>query len=374
MTGTGFAATEDHELFRSTVRSFLEHDAPLSTVRSWIDESDGFDAAWWRRAAEIGVTTLLVSEDAGGGSLSGRGLEDLLVVAAEMGRLVSPGPLVPANVVASAVSADGRPEQQARLLPGILSGEIVPGWCGRAEVELVADGDDHVVLRGRATPVEAGARADVLLVTATGPEGLTQLLVPLDLPGIEVTPLTGTDLSRRFARIDLADVRVERSAVLGEVGGGGAALARQRQLALVLRCAETAGAMDRVLAVTLDYLGDRYAAGRPLSSYQVLKHYLADMKLWLEASYGVTALAARALQDRTDEADELVHAAAAYVGEHGTELVQKAVQLHGGIGITWEHDLHLYLRRVALNRNLDGTSAEHLEHLAASSLQHLEGQ
>jgi len=146
------------------------------------------------------------------------------------------------------------------------------------------------------------------------------------------------------------------------------------QLALVLRCAETAGAMGRVLEVTIDYLGDRFAAGRPLSSYQVLKHYLADMKLWLEASVGVTALAARAVHDRSDEAEELVRAAAAYVGEHGTEMVQKAVQLHGGIGITWEHDLHLYLRRVALNRNLDGNPHEHLEWLAASSLAQLEDQ
>jgi alkylation response protein AidB-like acyl-CoA dehydrogenase len=373
MTAVAFALTDDQELFRSTVRSFLEHDAPLPTVRAWIDRPEGFDGSWWQRAAEIGVTSLLVAEDAGGGSLSGRGLDDLLVVAGEMGRLVSPGPLVPANVVASALSELGTAEQQERLLPGILRGERIPTWCGRADVEAVVDGGD-LVLRGRATPVEAGTRADVLLVSASGPAGLTQVLVPLGADGVSITPLAGTDLVRRFARVDLAEVRVDRSAVLGEVGGGGPALERQVRLALVLRCAETAGAMGRVLEVTLDYLGDRYAAGRPLSSYQVLKHYLADMELWLEASVGVTALAARAVHDDTDEAEELVRAAAAYVGEHGTELVQKAVQLHGGIGITWEHDLHLYLRRVALNRNLDGTPAEHLERLAASSLAQLEDQ
>ncbi|HEY6530907.1 MAG TPA: acyl-CoA dehydrogenase family protein [Acidimicrobiales bacterium] len=368
-----FAPTDDQELFRATARSFLEREAPLATVRSWIDRPDGFDAGWWRQAAEIGFTSFLVSEEAGGGSLSGRGLDDLLIVAEEMGRLVSPGPLVPANVVAGAVSTSATRQQRERLLPGILSGDHVPGWCSGVEVEVVVDGDDHhFVLRGGASLVEAGAQAQEVLVTATGSAGLTQFLVPVDAPGVTVTPLVGIDLVRRFARLDFGDVRVDRSSVLGQVGRAGPALQHQRLVALVLQCSETTGAMSRVLEFTLDYLGDRYAAGRPLSSYQVLKHYLADMKLWLEASRGVTALAARAVHDQTDEAEELVRAAAAYVGEHGTELVQKAVQLHGGIGITWEHDLHLYLRRVSLNRNLGGTPAEHLERLAELSLQQLE--
>jgi alkylation response protein AidB-like acyl-CoA dehydrogenase len=372
MTAVDLAATDDQELFRATARSFLEREAPLATVRSWIDRPDGFDAGWWRQAAEIGFTSFLVAEEAGGGNLSGHGLDDLLIVAGEMGRLVSPGPLVPANVVAGALSASGTPEQRERFLPGILGGERIPGWCDGVAVDAVADGEDHFVLRGGATPVEAGAQAHDVLVTAKGPAGLTQFLVPLDADGVTVTPLEGTELTRRFARIDLDGVRLDRSAVLGEPGHAGPALEQQRWIALVLRCGETTGAMERVLEMTLDYLGDRYAAGRPLSSYQVLKHYLADMKLWVEASRGVTALAARAVHDQTDEAEELVHAAAAYVGEHGTELVQKAVQLHGGIGITWEHDLHLYLRRVALNRNLGGTPTAHLECLAALSLRQLE--
>lgn len=371
MTAVDASATDDQELFRSTVRSFLEREASLSTVRSWIDRPDGFDERWWRQAAEIGFTSLLVSEEAGGGSLSGRGLDDLVIVAMEMGRLVSPGPLVPANIVAGALSTSATPTQMERFLPGILSGDHVPGWCDRAEITAVAHGDEFV-LRGRATPIEAGDRIDILLVTATGEAGPTQFLVPVASNGVSVTPLAGTDLVRRFSTIDLDEVRVDRAAVLGEVGGAGPMLERQRQIALVLRCAETTGVMERVLEFTLEYLGDRYSAGRPLSSYQVLKHYLADMKLWLEASRGVTGLAARSLHDGTDDAEELVRAAAAYVGEHGTEFVQKAVQLHGGIGITWEHDLHLYLRRVALNRNLGGGPAEHLERLAALSLDRLE--
>ena len=144
---TDSAPTDDQALFRVTARSFLENEASLRTVRSWIDRPDGFDAGWWRQAAEIGFTSFLVPEAAGGGSLSGRGLDDLLIVADEMGRLVSPGPLVPANVVAAALAEQGTPDQQEQLLPGILAGDIVPGWSERAEVQVVAGDDGYRAAR-----------------------------------------------------------------------------------------------------------------------------------------------------------------------------------------------------------------------------------
>ena len=160
-------------------------------------------------------------------------------------------------------------------------------------------------------------------------------------------------------------VRVPPRRVVGDVGGAAAAVERQLQLAIVLQCAETVGALDRVLEFTLEYLADRSSFGRPLASYQAIKHRFADMKMWLEASHGVTELAARAVQDDDPEAAEIVSAAAAYLGDHATEIVQECVQLHGGIGVTWEHDLHLYLRRVTLDRNLFGTPAQHRERIAA---------
>jgi alkylation response protein AidB-like acyl-CoA dehydrogenase len=365
------APTDDQALFQQTVRAFLERESSLATVRTWIDDDKGFDATWWKQATTLGFTSFLVAEADGGGSLSGDGLADLLVVAEEMGRLVSPGPIVPTNVVACAVSQAGTPDQRARVLPAILSGEAIPAWCGATTVDVRVDGD-HFVLTGSALPVEAATRADDVLVTATSADGPTQFLVPLGTRGVTVTPLAGIDLARRFAHVEFDAVPVDRSAVLGEIGGAASAFEQQLLTALVLQCAESVGAMERVFEFTVDYLGDRYASGRPLSSYQVLKHYLADMRLWLEAAQGVTTLAGRAVHDQASDAEELVRAAAAYVGDHGTELVQRAVQLHGGIGITWEHDLHLYLRRVTLNRNLLGTPPEHLERLAALSLVRLE--
>jgi alkylation response protein AidB-like acyl-CoA dehydrogenase len=131
---------------------------------------------------------------------------------------------------------------------------------------------------------------------------------------------------------------------------------------------ETAGALDRVIDFTLEYLADRSSFGRPLASYQAIKHRFADMKMWLEGCHGVSELAVRAVQHDDPEVAEIVSAAAAYVGDHGSEIVQECTQLHGGIGVTWEHDLHLYLRRVALDRNLFGTPPEHRERIAARLL------
>jgi alkylation response protein AidB-like acyl-CoA dehydrogenase len=116
--------------------------------------------------------------------------------------------------------------------------------------------------------------------------------------------------------------------------------------------------------MTVEYAGDRYSFGRPLSSYQALKHRFADMKLWLEGCHGIATHAARAVQDDAPNATELSSAAKSYVGERSTEIIQDCIQLHGGIGVTWEHDLHLFLRRAMVNRLTFGTPAEHRERIA----------
>ena len=126
--------------------------------------------------------------------------------------------------------------------------------------------------------------------------------------------------------------------------------------------------MDKVFAVTLEYLGDRYSFGRSLASYQALKHRIADDKVVLEASQGIATAAARAVATGAPDAGEVVSAAKAWIGPHATEMIQDCVQLHGGIGVTWEHDLHLYLRRATVNRATHGTPEEHAERVAASKL------
>jgi alkylation response protein AidB-like acyl-CoA dehydrogenase len=215
------------------------------------------------------------------------------------------------------------------------------------------------------SPVEAAGQADHFLVSARNEDGLCQLLVPADAPGVSVAPLESLDLVRRFGELRFDDVELPASALLGGPRGAAADIERQLQIALVLQCAEAVGAADVVFEQTLAYMFDRFSFGRPLASYQALKHRFADMKMWLEASHATATAAAQAVQARSDDAPELVSAAKSYIGDHATTIIQECVQMHGGMGVTWEHDIHLYLRRATIARVLYGTPTEHRERIAS---------
>lgn len=360
--------SEEQAFFAETTRRFLAAESPLTAHRALEHDPLGYDPAVWARGAELGWTSLLVPEEHGGGCFSEHGLADLVLVAEEMGRVVAPGPLVPVNVVAAAVAAHGSDEQRRQVLPGLLDGTRVAAWCGPALVPASAD-TASFRLHGTLPLVEAAAQATHLLVGFTSSAGVGQALVPTDAPGVEVTPLDGLDLVRRFASVRFDDVAVSIADLVGPLGAPTeAAIERQLQLACVLQCAETVGAMDAVFALTVEYLGDRFSFGRPLSSYQALKHRVADQKMWLEASHGIATAAARAVAAGSPDAPDLVSAAKRWIGPRSTELVQDCVQLHGGIGVTWEHDLHLYLRRVTVNRATYGTPEQHAERIAARLL------
>jgi alkylation response protein AidB-like acyl-CoA dehydrogenase len=302
-------------------------------------------------------------------------VQDLVLIAEEMGRLVSPGPLVATNVVAAALGADGSGRHDA-VLAGLLSGETIATWAmaeadGRWSAEdialtVVEDGGEFV-LTGVKTPVEAAAAASHFLVSARDAAGggLSQFLVPADAAGLTVSPLQSLDLVRRFGEVTFDAVRVPAAAVVGTVGEAADAVERQLQYALIMQCAEMVGAVDRVFEFTVEYSFDRYSFARPLASYQALKHRFADMKLWLEASHAAEGGAARAVQEEADDAGELVDVAKSFIADHATEIMQDCVQMHGGIGVTWDHDLHLYLRRVSQDQMLYGTPADHRERIAA---------
>ncbi len=365
--------SDDQEFLRDTTRKFLESELPLTAVRGLADDPAGFDRGWWKRGAELGWTSMLVPEALGGGSLGG-GLIDLIIIAKEFGRLTTPGPLLPINIVAAAVARSGTDAQREALLAGIIEGDLVAAWAlfepggiWRAEdIQLLAEprGDDFV-LRGLKAPVEAGAQADQLLVSARSAEGPTQFLVAADTPGLQRTPMQGLDLVRRFAELRFDDVVVPRSAMLGGLGAAASDLERQLQIALVLQSAETVGAVDRLFETTLEYMFDRFSFGRPLASYQALKHRFADMKMWLEASHATADAAACAVEAHDDGADVLASAANSFIGDHSVQILQECIQMHGGMGVTFEHDAHLYLRRATQNRALFGTPSEHRERIAS---------
>jgi alkylation response protein AidB-like acyl-CoA dehydrogenase len=358
---------DDQGLFVETTRRFLEAESPLTHVRDLYEDPVGFDRDYWLRGAELGWATMLVPEELGGGSVSGAGLLDLVLVAEEMGRMVAPGPLLPVNVVADTLARSGRPDQQ-EAVAALVSGDRIATWAfaepsGRWDAGGVGLGaterDGAWVLSGTKSYVQDAAAADAWLVTARTGEGLTQFLVPPGTPGVTVRPLQSLDMTRRFGELEFADASVDASAVVGHIGNAAADVERQLQVALTVQNAETVGAVNRVYEFTLEYAKDRMAFGRPIGSYQALKHRFADMKVWLEACNATATASARAVQAGADDASKLVSTAKAYIGDRAPAIVQDCVQLHGGIGVTWEHDLHLYLRRVAQNAALYGTARDH---------------
>jgi alkylation response protein AidB-like acyl-CoA dehydrogenase len=368
------APSEDQEFFRQTTERFLVEQAPPDEVRRLRDDAAGFERGYWRRGAELGWTSLLVDEAHGGGTISGAGLVDLSLLAYEFGHHAAPGPLHATNVVAGALSAHGAPGLQAEVLGGLVSGEAVAAWCAPAfrarpgsqqtGVEVETDGEGLVV-RGAVRPVEYAGQADHFLVTARDGAGVTQVLVPASSDGVSVEAMHTVDLTRRFGAVRFDGVRVGAEAVVGARGEAAPDMERQMRWALSLLNAEAVGCMQSAFDMTVEWGFDRYTFGRPLASYQALKHRYADMMSWLEAGHAISDSACAAVQADAPNADELTSAAKAFIGQYGTELIQDCVQLHGGIGVTFEHDLHLFLRRMTVNRSTAGTPAEHLQRIAA---------
>lgn len=352
---------DDQRFLRETTARFVERESPVPVVRDWAALDRGFDPAWWRRGAELGWTSLLVPEDRGGGSVSGDGLVDLALVAYELGRVVAPGPLVPSNVAASTLAHAVPTPAAEDLLRGVLTGGTTVAWApptpGDAPRAEARAGGWR--LRGALRPVEDAIDAAAFLVDADTHDGRVVLLVPRDAAGVDVHPLEALDLSRRFAVVTFDDVDLEAATELRTADPSGSSRERRAQHAVVIQLAGIVGAIDRVFELTVDWAFDRIAFGRPLASYQALKHRFADMKTWLEASHATADATARAVAARADDAALVVSVAKAYVADRALELAQDCVQLHGGIGVTWEHDLHLYLRRLTLERALYGTPSEH---------------
>lgn len=214
-------------------------------------------------------------------------------------------------------------------------------------------------LAGVKDRVEAGTESSVLLVTALCEGVVRQFLVPTDTPNLRIDPQRSIDLVKAYARVQFDGVQIGGDAVVGTADETQALLARQSQIAQLLQCAEVVGILDAVFDFTVQWALDRHSFGRPLASYQALKHKYADMKIWLESCRAATRAAVKAVSARSNDADMAVSVAKSYVGEHASDMVQLCVQLHGGIGVTWEHDLHLFLRRTTLYRSMFGTPEDH---------------
>jgi alkylation response protein AidB-like acyl-CoA dehydrogenase len=372
-----FAGSSDQQLFEQVTADFLDKHYPLGHGRALAGQEPAFDPGRWREAAALGWTTLLIPEEAGGGSISGNGLADLLIVASAFGQRAAPGPLSGTNIVAAALGRWGSPQQRQGPLAELLAGEAVGAWAHATAKDplgpdgrlllAVRSGPGEVVLTGAAGTVEGAAEAKYLLVTAAangGGDGRSHFLVPLDAAGVQVEPRQSLDLARRFADVTLRDVALPASARVGEPGPapGDAWLS---EVLAVLLLGEVAGAVNQAFTITERWVASRYSFGRPLNSYQEVKHRMADMRTDAEAIEAVAARAAHAVGTSAADARSWVYAGLAFAGQRAPELIQDCIQLHGGLGVTYEHDLHLLLRRVAVDTRLYGTPGGFAQRLGA---------
>jgi alkylation response protein AidB-like acyl-CoA dehydrogenase len=364
--------TDDQQLFHETTLRFIESEMPITRVRELHDDPIGFERSWLRASAELGWYAMLVPEAHGGGTISGEGLVDATIVAEALGRQVQPGPFLPMNVVAAAIAEHGSAEQRAEVLAPLAAGEVVATWAVSAadgSWDLgaglrVARAAPGLVLDGVRGFVQDALAADWLLAVGTLDGSVVQVLVPAGAPGVTVTPLAGLDLSRRLAEVSFDGVVVPESALVGDVGADDA-VEHQLQIALVLLCAETVGVIDTMFTATVEYSKDRTAFGRPIGSFQALKHIMADLALYVESCKAVAVAATAAVQHRAPDASEVVSMAAAFIGDIAVDVAQESLQIHGGIGYTWEHDLHLFIRRAQTNSVLYGEPGWHRERVCA---------
>jgi alkylation response protein AidB-like acyl-CoA dehydrogenase len=367
-----FELSPEQEELRATTARFLEDTMPVTRLRElW--ESDADIGEWWARGADLGWASLFGPEALDAGSLSGGAVADAVILAEELGQGAAPGPFHAVNAFVAAVTTHGAADRQAEWLPGVLGGTTIGTWAfaeahdawspSTLATRVVVEGDD-VVVTGSKHYVESVAGAELLLVTGVGDGGLTQVVVPAAAAGVTVRAGRSVDLSRRFGTVDLDAVRVPRDHLLGAPGGAADDVERLLQVVLVLQSAEMHGAAGRVFDATVEYAKDRYAFGRPIGSFQALKHRFADMLQRLEFSRAIADGAARALDAGDDDAGRLARVAKCYVADAALDIVDDCVQINGGIGITWEHDAHVFSRRIALDRALWGSPELHKEELA----------
>ena len=372
-----FGFNEEQELLRSTARKFFDNECSSETVRKLMDSPEGMTPDLWKKLAEQGWLGLIVPDEHGG---MGLGIVDLVVLMEEMGRAVVPGPFFSTVLLGGLAILEGGTEAQKKAwLPKLASGDAraTLAWMeptadlGARGITLpaTAKGGGHV-LNGTKLFVQDAHTADVLVVaarTATGKtaeEGISLFLVPKGSPGLTETLLPTMDQTRKLCEVTLKDVVVGPDALMGQTGSSWAPLARVIDRATVGLCAELCGGAQKVLDMTVEYAKIRQAFGRPIGSYQGVKHKAADMLVDVENSKSITYYAAWAMDEGVAEGPLAVSMAKAYVSDAYRRVSGAGIQLHGGIGFTWEHDLHLYFKRAKGSEFTFGDATWHRERVA----------
>jgi alkylation response protein AidB-like acyl-CoA dehydrogenase len=370
--------SEEQELLRDTARKFLDAECTTKFVRQMMETDAAVTPEFWAQLAGNGWLGICYPEDAGG---SGLGLLDLVVLMEEVGRAVMPGPY-PATVLlgGAAIAAAGSPPQQREWLPRLAAGEAkatlaVTEANARWDAAGIAatsarEAAGGFVLSGTKLFVPDAHQADLLVVAArsrdgsTMEDGVSLFLVPRDAAGLAIALLPSIDETRKLCEVRFDNVQVPAGALLGELHQGWAPLAGVLDRAAIALSAEMCGAAQRVLDITVDYAKLRVAFGKPVGSYQGVKHKCADMLVEIENAKSLTYYAAWAIDENDPDAAMAVSMAKAAASDAGRRVCAAGIQLHGGIGMTWEHDLHLYLKRAKADEVAFGDATWHRERLA----------
>jgi len=372
-----FGFNEEQELLRSTARKFFDNECTSETVRKLMEGPEGMTPDLWKKLAEQGWLGLIVPDEHGG---MGLGIVDLVVLMEEMGRAVVPGPFFSTVLLGGlAILEAGTDAQKKAWLARLASGEAraALAWMepsadlGARGITLQATGKGggHT-LNGTKLFVQDAHTADVIVVAArtttgkTSEEGISLFLVPKGSAGLTVTLLPTMDQTRKLCEVVFKDVAVGPEALMGQAGSGWVPLARIIDKATVGLCAEMCGGAQKVLDMTVEYAKIRQAFGRPIGSYQGVKHKAADMLVDVENSKSITYYAAWAMDEGVAEGPLAVSMAKAYVSDAYRRVAGAGIQLHGGIGFTWEHDLHLYFKRAKGSEFTFGDATWHRERVA----------
>jgi alkylation response protein AidB-like acyl-CoA dehydrogenase len=372
-----FGFNQEQELLRATARKFFESECTSEFVRARMAEPAGVTDAFWAKLAEQGWLGLIYPEEYGG---AGLGFVDLTVLMEEMGRAVMPGPFFSTVLLGGlAILEAGSTAQKTEWLGKISAGEArttlaftEPNarWDAAAVTVSARASGGAFTLSGTKLFVLDAHLADVLVVVARtregtrSEEGLSLFLVPKGARGVDVKLLPTMDQTRKLCEVTFTDVAVGADALLGPKDGAWAPLSRVLDRATVALCAEMCGGAQRVLDMTTEYAKIRIAFGKPIGSYQGVKHKAADMLVEIENAKSLTYYAAWAVDENVPEAPLAASMAKAYVSDAFRKAAGAGIQLHGGIGFTWEHDLHLYFKRAKSSEFTFGDGTWHRERVA----------
>ncbi|MCT7657166.1 acyl-CoA dehydrogenase family protein [Mycobacterium deserti] len=360
--------TDEQEALRDVMRGFLQKYSKESDIRTVMDGESGYDADAWRTAAEqIGVQGLAIPEEMGGG---GYGFDELAIVMEEAGRTLFPAPLLSTAVLAtSTLLAVGGPHA-GDLLARIAGGDLIATvavaegklhWDPEDIATVAEQSRDQWVLSGVKPYVLDGAQAGVILVAAGTAAGVSLFAVEAGADGLSVTALQSMDKTRRMAAVSFDQTP---AVLLGDDGSGWATLRGVYDQALAALACEQAGGAQAVLEMTVEYLNVRYQFGRPIGSFQAIKHRCADLLVEVESARSAAAYASTAVTARSDDASVAASIAKVYCSQAFYHVAAESIQMHGGIGFTWEHPAHLYFKRAKSSEALFGWPAQHRDRIA----------